>query len=53
MTPVPTVAQAQDGGRTGQDGSGLPWATLELLRGLEREVVVDWQLVPSDMERRP
>jgi hypothetical protein len=50
MSPFPTATQEKIGGRSGQVGPALPYPPVELLRGLGREVVVDWQLVPSDME---
>lgn len=52
MSPVPTVAQEQIGRRTGQVGPVSPYPPAELLQWLSREVVVDWQLVPPDMERK-
>ena len=50
MTPFPTVTHEQSGGRTGQVGPGVPYPPAEWLRALNREVVVDWQLVPPEKE---
>ena len=52
MSPVPMATQAQNGRRTGQVGPIRPAPPVEVLRGLGREIVVDWQLTPSDTDRR-
>ena len=48
MSPIPTATREQGGVGT---GPVVPYPSMELLRELAKEIVVDWQL-PADMERK-
>lgn len=48
MSPVPTATREQGDRRP---GPVLPYPSIDVLRQLAKEIVVDWQL-PADMERK-